>query len=84
MPAELAERGEWDEEKKIVKWKDFRVEFTKACWVVGVLEEKSQLFVDSVERRESAYVDGEGVLRVDVPMKEWDVEEEEDSTDEEE
>ncbi|ESZ91222.1 hypothetical protein SBOR_8396 [Sclerotinia borealis F-4128] len=77
MPAELAEIGEWDEEKKIVEWRDFRVEFSKACWVVGLLEEKPQLFIEGVERKEGAYVDEDGILRVDAPMKEWDLEDNE-------
>ncbi|KAB8291585.1 hypothetical protein EYC80_006385 [Monilinia laxa] len=84
MPAEIAERGEWDESKKIVEWKDFRVEFNVACWVVGVLETTPQLFVEIVEKGQGAQVDGNGVLKVDAPMKEWGLEEEDDSTDEEE
>ncbi|KAF7865967.1 hypothetical protein EAF04_006130 [Stromatinia cepivora] len=78
MSPELAERGEWDEGKKNVEWRDFRVEFTKACWVVGLLEVRPQLFVEIVEKGQGAQVDGEGVLRVDAPMKECDLEEEED------
>lgn len=83
MPAELTERGEWDEKKKIVEWKDLRVEFSVACWVVGVLETKPQLFVEIVEKGQGAHVGGEGVLKVDAPMKGWDLEEEEDSSDDE-
>lgn len=85
MPAELAERGEWDETKKTAEWRKFRVEFTNACWVVGVLETKPQLFVEIVEKGQGVQVDGEGILRVDAPIKEWDLEKEEDfSTDDEE
>lgn len=83
MPAEIAERGEWDESKKMVEWKDFRVEFSVACWVVGLLETMPQVFVEIVEKGQGAQVDGEGVLKVDAPMKEWDLEEEDGSTEEE-
>ncbi|KAF5871379.1 uncharacterized protein Bfra_007894 [Botrytis fragariae] len=76
------ERG-WDEGKKTTEWKDYRVEFSKACWVVGVLQTKPGLFGEIVEKGQGTSVDGEGVLKVDTPMKECDLEEEDVSTDEE-
>ncbi|KAJ8068157.1 hypothetical protein OCU04_003728 [Sclerotinia nivalis] len=84
MPLELAERGEWDEGKMSVEWRDFRVEFTKACWVAGLLEVRPRLFVEIVEKGQGAQVDGEGVLRVDAPMKKCDSEEDDDFTDDDE
>ncbi|KAM0136360.1 hypothetical protein ACHAP3_004590 [Botrytis cinerea] len=84
MPMELVEREGWDEEKKMTEWKDYRVEFRKACWVVGVLETKPGLFGEIVEKGQGTSVDGEGVLKVDTPMKGGDWEDRDDrSTDDE-
>ncbi|CAD6444996.1 ca62a2d5-6e0b-4a4b-a203-f7cef0dfcc7e [Sclerotinia trifoliorum] len=96
---ELMERGdgdgdgdgdggaEWEGDEQVVsvEWRDFRVEFCKACWVVGLLQMRPRLFVEIVEKGQGAQVDGEGVLRVDAPMKKGDVEEgDDDFSDEEE
>ncbi|KAF7944175.1 hypothetical protein EAE96_010577 [Botrytis aclada] len=83
LPMEVVERGGWDEGKKTTEWKDYRVEFSKACWVVGVLETKPGLFGEIVEKGQGTSVDGEGVLRVDIPMKECDLEDDDVSTDDE-
>ncbi|THV50530.1 hypothetical protein BGAL_0146g00060 [Botrytis galanthina] len=83
MPTEAVERGGWDEGKKTTEWKDYRVEFSKACWVVGVLQTKPGLFGEIVEKGQGTSVDGEGVLKVDTPMKECDLEKDDVSTDEE-
>ena len=84
MPMELVEREGWDEEKKMTEWKDYRVEFSKACWVVGVLQTKPGLFGEIVEKGQGTSVDGEGVLKVDTPMKGGDWEDRDDrSTDDE-
>ncbi|APA15147.1 predicted protein [Sclerotinia sclerotiorum 1980 UF-70] len=80
--------AERDGDKRVisVEWRNFRVEFCKACWVVGILVRRPGLFVEIVEKGQGAQVDGGGILRVDAPMKEGDLEEEgeEDFTDEEE
>ncbi|TGO36725.1 hypothetical protein BHYA_0116g00140 [Botrytis hyacinthi] len=83
MPMEAVERGGWDEGKKTTEWKDYRVEFRKACWVVGVLQTTPGLFGEIVEKGQGTSVDGDGVLNVDTPMKECDLEEDDVSTDEE-
>ncbi|KAF7921073.1 uncharacterized protein EAE97_011341 [Botrytis byssoidea] len=83
MPMEAVERGGWDEGKKTTEWKDYRVEFSKACWVVGVLQTAPGLFGEIVEKGQGTSVDGDGVLKVDTPMKECDLEVDDVSTDEE-
>jgi hypothetical protein len=77
------EQGIWDDEKIISSWEEFRVNFIYSCYVMAILQERPQTFIEELETPgNTAHFDENGVFQVpDAKLKEWDLEEEDDDED---
>lgn len=85
MPKELLERGEWDDEKIVSEWKEFRVNFTYAWAVMAILQERAHVLIEEFGLPDNdAHLDANYVLQVpSIKLKEWDLVEDDDDEDEE-